>query len=113
LGILNLQGSSERETRHHRKYIVPSRWRQVANGFRALYPKLAALLRADEAEVLANLVFPSKPWRQVRSDNTWERLNREVKCGTGADVVGKFSNAAAIVHLIRMILADSSTSGKE
>jgi putative transposase len=79
-------------------------WREVADGFRARWPRLAALLDEAEADVLAYLAFPPGHWRQLWGTNPLERLNKEVKRRT--DVVGIFPNAAAAVRLVGALLAE-------
>jgi transposase-like protein len=79
-------------------------WRQVADGFRDRFPRLAALMDAAEADVLASLAFPPEHWRQLWSTHPLERLHKEVKRRT--DVVGIFPNPPAVVRLVGMLLAE-------
>ena len=81
-----------------------AQWREVADGFRKPYPRLAALLDAAEADVLAYLAFPREHWRQIWSTNPLERLHREVKRRT--DVVGIFPTEGAVLRLVGMLLSE-------
>ncbi len=81
-------------------------WRQVADGFRERFPRLAALMNEAEADVLAFLAFPTAHWRQIWSTNPLERLNKEVK--RRADVVGIFPNEDSIIRLVGAVLMEQN-----
>ena len=67
---------------------------------------LKAAQCAEEAEEdgMAYLSFPQTHWKQVRSTNPLERLNKEIRRRT--DVVGIFPNDASLLRLVAMLLVE-------
>jgi putative transposase len=84
-----------------------SAWAQHARIVEQLtgrFDAAAELLAEAGHEILAFTCFPKTHWRQLRSNNPLERLNKEVRRRT--DVVGIFPNRAAIVRLVGAVLAE-------
>ena len=80
--------------------------RHVADQVRARWPKLAALIKEIEADVLAYMSSPSQHRTKLHSTNPLERLNDEVK--RRADLVGIFQNQETIIRLIGAVLFEQN-----
>jgi putative transposase len=70
------------------------------------YAEAARCAVEAEEDVLAYMSFPSAHWRQIRSTNPLERLNKEIRRRT--DVVGIFPNDASLLRLVTMLLAEQN-----
>jgi putative transposase len=79
---------------------------EVVDKLATAAPKVATLLEAAEAELLAFYELPSEHWSKLRSTNPLERVNREI--GRRTDVVGIFPNDAALLRLAGMLLVEQN-----
>lgn len=77
---------------------------RVVDQLRDRFPDASSMLAEAGVDVLAFTGFPGTHWKQVWSNNSQERLNKEIRRRT--DVVGIFPNRAAVRRLIGAVLAE-------
>ena len=68
------------------------------------FPEVSQMLYDAQQDILAHMHFPQAHWRQIRSTNGLERLNREI--ARRIDVVGIFPTRDSVIRLTGAVLME-------